>query len=185
MNVLSNVSLERLVGPITHAVRGKEATALGGVLAALCESDTFTPEFFLPARADRYARKLIWRDAEAGFIVVAMTWAVGQGSPLHDHAGLWGAEIVVDGIMHETAFELTERGRDGRYQFLRGAHRICERGALGLIVPPREYHNFGNAGKTVSHSIHVYGGELTTAQTFSEDPDGRWTARRVGLRYDA
>ncbi len=114
-----------------------------------------------------------------------MTWGVGQGSPLHDHAGLWGAEIVVNGIMHETAFELTEHRQDGRYGFRRGAHRVCERGTVGLIVPPREHHNFGNAGKTTAHSMHVYGGELNSAQTFSEDGDGWWTARRVGLRYDA
>ncbi|HTV92813.1 MAG TPA: cysteine dioxygenase family protein [Verrucomicrobiae bacterium] len=185
MNALSTVSLERLIRPIAHAVRGKDATVLGGVLAAMCEADTFTPEFFLPARADRYARKLIWRDPDSEFIVVAMTWAAGQGSPLHDHAGLWGAEIVVNGIMHETAFELTEHRPDGRYGFRRGAHRVCERGTVGLIVPPREHHNFGNAGKTTAHSMHVYGGELSSAQTFSEDGDGWWTARRVGLRYDA
>jgi len=185
MNALSGNALDQLIAPITHAVRTKEARALGGVLAALCASGAITPECFWSARADRYARKLVWRDTDAGFIVVGMTWAAGQGAPLHDHAGLWGAEIVVDGMMHETAFELTGRARDGRFGFCRGTHRLSERGTVGLIEPPREYHDFGNAGKTVAHSLHVYGGELTSAQTFREDSDGWWTARRVGLRYDA
>jgi hypothetical protein len=30
--------------------------------------------------------------------------AYSKASPLHDHADLWGAEIVVDGAMHETTF---------------------------------------------------------------------------------
>jgi predicted metal-dependent enzyme (double-stranded beta helix superfamily) len=64
-------------------------------------------------------------------------------------------------------------------------HRRSRRGTLGLIVPPKEYHNFGNAGSSVAHSLHVYSGDLTSAQTFSEDADGWWTARQVGLRYDA
>jgi 3-mercaptopropionate dioxygenase len=114
-----------------------------------------------------------------------MTWAVGQGSPLHDHAGLWGAEIVVSGEMHQTPFELRARGGDGRYRFERGGQTITGRGSVGLIVPPKEYHNFGNAGNSVAHSLHVYCGDLTSAQTFSEDADGWWTARQVGLRYDA
>ncbi|MGB6985907.1 MAG: cysteine dioxygenase family protein [Candidatus Aquilonibacter sp.] len=182
---LSNQSLDRLIAPITHAVRGGEFNVLGCVLTTLCEADAFTADLFLPSRSDRYARNLIWREPDGAFIVVGMTWAVGQGSPLHDHAGLWGAEIVVDGEMHQTPFELTARGHDGRYRFERGTQCVSGCGTLGLIVPPKEYHNFGNAGDSIAHSLHVYCGDLNSAQTFSEDADGWWTARQVGLRYDA
>jgi 3-mercaptopropionate dioxygenase len=185
MKTLGADALEALIAPIARAVEEQQVDALGEVLATLCAAGAFTPDFFLPARADRYARNLIWREPRGAFIVVAMTWGVGQGSPLHDHAGLWGAEIVVDGEMHQTPFELRARGTDGRYQFERGAQCVSGRGTLGLIVPPKEYHNFGNAGGDVAHSLHVYCGDLTTAQTFSEDADGWWTARQVGLRYDA
>jgi 3-mercaptopropionate dioxygenase len=178
-------ALAVLVAPIARAVNDGRVEALGEVLASLCAAGTLTPELFLPERSDRYARNLIWRDPDGAFIIVGMTWAVGQGSPLHDHAGLWGAEIVVDGEMHQTPFELTARGHDGRYRFVRGVQCVSGRGTLGLIVPPKEYHNFGNAGDGVAHSLHVYCGDLNSAQTFSEDADGWWTARQVGLRYDA
>jgi 3-mercaptopropionate dioxygenase len=173
-----------MIDQIARAVREGEVERLGETLASLCETDAFTSDLFLPQRADRYARKLLWRDPQGAFIVVAMTWSVGQGSPLHDHAGLWGAEIVVDGVMSETVFELMERGGDGRYLFRRDRHRVSGKGTVGLIAPPREHHNFSNAGSVVSHSLHVYSGDLTSAQTFIEDTDGWWTSHRVGLCYD-
>ncbi len=185
MRTLGTDALETLIAPIARAVKAHQVDALGEALATLCAAGAFTSDFFLPARSDRYARNLIWRELEGAFIIVGMTWAVGQGSPLHDHAGLWGAEIVIDGEMHQTPFELRNLGHDGRYQFERGAQCVSGCGTLGLIVPPKEYHNFGNAGHSVAHSLHVYCGDLTSAQTFSEDADGWWTARQVGLRYDA
>jgi 3-mercaptopropionate dioxygenase len=185
MKTLGADALEALIAPIARAVYDRRVDALGEALTSLCDEGAFTPALFLPPRTDRYARNLIWREPQGAFIVVGMTWAVGQGSPLHDHAGLWGAEVVVDGIMHQTPFELTARGHDGRYRFERGTRSISGCGTLGLIAPPKEYHNFGNAGDCVSHSLHVYCGDLNSAQTFSEDADGWWTARQVGLRYDA
>lgn len=185
MRTLGAQALDALISPISRAVQAQREDDLGKVLLRLCAAGAFAPELFLPARADRYARNLIWREPHGAFIIVGMTWGVGQGSPLHDHAGLWGAEIVVDGEMHQTPFDLTARGHDGRYRFDRGTQSVSGCGTLGLIVPPKEYHNFGNAGESVAHSLHVYCGDLTSAQTFSEDADGWWTARQVGLRYDA
>jgi 3-mercaptopropionate dioxygenase len=180
-----NAALTDLIAPIARAVRDDRVTSLAGVLAQLCEQGAFTPELFAPAGADHYSRKLIWHDPEDRFVIVGMSWAPGQGSPLHDHAGLWGAEIIVDGQMSETLFTVVERGADGRYRFERGMHRVSGRGTVGVLIPPLEYHDFGNAGETVAHSLHVYGGDLKSAQCFADDGDGWWAARRVDLRYDA
>lgn len=185
MNTLgTNTDLDDLIAPIARAVRDDRVTALAGVLTQLCERDAFAPELFLPACPDHYSRKLIWHDPQDRFVVVGMTWAPGQGSPLHDHAGLWGVEIVVDGVMNETLFRLVERDADGRYRFERGMHRVSGRGTVGVLIPPLEYHDFGNAGESAAHSLHVYGGDLKSAQSFAEDADGWWSARRVDLRYD-
>lgn len=181
----ANAALADLITPIARAVRDDRVTSLARVLAQLCEQGAFTSELFAPARVDHYSRKLIWHDPEDRFIVVGMTWAPGQGSPLHDHAGLWGAEIIVDGVMSETMFSLVERGVDDGYRFERGMHRVSGRGTVGVLIPPLEYHDFGNAGTTVAHSFHVYGGDLKSAQSFAQGDDGWWTARRVDLRYDA
>jgi 3-mercaptopropionate dioxygenase len=183
--LLPDAAYEPLIAPIARAIRNDRVTSLAGVLADLCERGLLSSELFLPANPAHYARKLIWRDPDAGFVAVAMTWSAGQGSPLHDHAGLWGAEIVVDGTMSETTFTCTGRGDDGRYRFQRGMHRRSGRGTVGVIVPPLEYHDFGNCGTEVARTFHVYGGDLTNSQAFADEGDGWWSARRVELRYDA
>ncbi|HUA09878.1 MAG TPA: cysteine dioxygenase family protein [Candidatus Acidoferrales bacterium] len=176
-------ALAAVVAPIADAVAEDRVTALAGALARLCADGFFGPDLFLPPRPDRYARNLVWLDPQRRFVIVGMTWAGGQGSPLHDHAGLWGAEVVVDGEMHETAFRLLERGADGRYRFERGEHRTCTRGTVGVLDPPLEYHEYGNGGSNVAHTLHVYSGDLQSAQCFAQDGDGWWTARRVNLSY--
>jgi 3-mercaptopropionate dioxygenase len=184
MKTLGTDAPPELIAPIAQAVKDDRVTSLAGVLAQLCEQGVLGPELFLPARPDHYSRRLIFADPQDRFVVVGMTWAAGQGSPLHDHAGLWGAEIIVDGVMSETMFHLLDRDAGGRYRFERGMHRVSGRGTVGVLIPPLEYHDFGNAGTTVAHSLHVYGGELKSAQCFAEDADGWWNARRVDLRYD-
>ena len=62
-----------------------------------------------PARsASRYARRLVYADAWGRFVVIAMTWGPGQKTPLHDHAGVWCVEVVVDGLMEVVSYQLLE-----------------------------------------------------------------------------
>jgi predicted metal-dependent enzyme (double-stranded beta helix superfamily) len=181
MHILNH---DDLVARIARAVESERVAELAAVLAAMHESGAFGAELFLPARASRYVRKLIHRDPGGRFIVAAMTWAPGQGSTLHDHAGLWGAEIVVEGAMSETMYALHARGEDGRYRFARGSHRVNAAGMVGVLMPPLEYHDFRNVGEGIACTLHVYGGDLTSSQLFYEEDDGWWSARGVELHYD-
>ena len=56
------------------------------------------PDRFRVARAEGYARRLLHRNDRLGYTAVVMTWAPGQRTPLHDHAGIWCVEGVVEGI---------------------------------------------------------------------------------------
>src|SRR5580700_10081739 len=92
--------LAALINPIERAIRDDRVTSLAETLAAMAPSGIFDrPEFYAPARPDRYSRRLVWKDADDRFVVVGLIWSAGQMSPLHDHCGLWGAEIVTHGIM--------------------------------------------------------------------------------------
>jgi predicted metal-dependent enzyme (double-stranded beta helix superfamily) len=179
----ASLELDAIIGPVARAVDAARAGALADVLASLQRDGRFGRDLFLPPRERRYARRLLHLDPGGAFVVVAMTWAPGQGSPLHDHAGLWGAEVLVEGSMRETPYDLRERTGD-RYRFARGSSRTWTPGTVGMLIPPLEYHDFGNASEGVSYSLHVYGGDLTSAQTFTEMGDGWWSARRVHLCYD-
>ncbi len=67
------------------------------------------PESLPPASGrNRYCRRLLYRDPELGFTAVVMTWGPGQQTALHDHAGIWCVEGVIEGKMEVTRFELLE-----------------------------------------------------------------------------
>src|SRR3546814_11261878 len=58
---------------------------------------------------DHYARRELYRSPEHGYSVVAMTWAPGQATPIHDHCGLWCVEGVGDGDLEINPYALLER----------------------------------------------------------------------------
>ena len=178
--------LGSFVAPIERAVRADRVTGLARVMAQLAESGAFADHaLFAPPRSDRYARRLFWRDPGGRFVVVGMTWEPGQASALHDHAGLWGAELVVDGTMEETAFRLIERDAAGRYRFRCEGEQRAEQRSVGVLIPPLEYHAFRNVGTRTAHTVHVYGGAFEFCRAFAADHDGWWRGEHVDLSYDA
>lgn len=170
---------------VSAAVRSDRVTALAATLAELLRSGALDGEsMYVPPRPDRYSRNLIWRDPAARFVMIGMSWAPGQGSALHDHDGLWGAEIVVDGTMRETRYHLAARDGASRYRFTDAQTRECARGSVGVLAPPLEYHRFGNAGDSIARTVHVYCGDLTKAQLFTRETGEWYRAEPIDLRYD-
>jgi hypothetical protein len=90
---------DRLVAAIDAAVGlGRPqavATALRLALARLIrDPEVALPDCVQAPVADHYARRELYRSPAHGYSVVAMTWGPGQGTPLHDHSGLWCVEGV-------------------------------------------------------------------------------------------
>ena len=168
--------------------RLREAVRLGddAAIAARIKNDLETfipseglrlPEHFRRATSPSYARRLLYRDDELGFTAVVMTWAPGQCTALHDHAGIWCVEGVVEGEMEVTRFELMEEREDGLYLFAdRGGVRATA-GSAGALIPPFEHHVLGNSGSDqVALTLHVYGGEMNHCSIF--EPVGENLYRR-------
>ncbi len=175
-----------LIRPIERAFKNDRVTELARTLAHVGAAGALDDErLFAPPRADHYARRLIWRDPHNRFTVIGMTWAPGQSSPLHDHAGYWGAEIICAGVFREVTYRLLDRDSQGRCMFVRDRESQLTRGGISTLLPPLEYHEFGNAGTTTAYSLHVYGGDLERCNAFDADGGGWWRPREVALRYDA
>lgn len=171
--------------PILKAFRSDRVIELACVLAHLVEDGAFDDHSLFPEpRDDRNARRLLWREENGSLAIVAMTWVPGQQSPLHDHRGLWGAEVVVDGLIRETPFELVGRQPEGLYQFFRGRPGLLARGAVSTLLPPAEYHEFGNVGDSFAHTVHVYSGEIERCTSFSPAHGSWWRAATAELGYD-
>jgi len=175
-----------LVESIQRAVKDDRVTSLASAVARLHECGTLEdPDLYLTPCPEHYARRLIWSDPGNRFVLVAMTWAPGQTTPLHDHDGLWGVEIVVAGTMQETAYRLVDRDPEGRCCFIREQVRMATKGTAGVLCPPHDYHTFGNVGSEPAHTVHVYGGAMARCNVYRPEADGWWRPESVQLSYDA
>lgn len=186
---LSEAVREGDPGRITRRVKG----LLEGRVAA---GELDLPEAVRRPRREGYARRLLHRDPELDFTVLVMAWGPGQGSLLHDHAGLWGVEIVAEGEMEIESYELLEQPEPldpacladpdecGLCRFLPLGVDRQGVGQSGVLLPPREYHVVRNAVPDgTSITLHVYGGELDRCQVFLPERDGRHRREERRLSY--
>lgn len=161
----------RLVDSLTAAVDQPSPTKVTDSLRrALCNL-ILDPEVQLPAccfvsSRDRYARRELYRSDEHGFSVIAMTWGPGQGTLIHDHAGMWCVEGVWRGSLEITPYELIER-RGDRYRFEPRGTMHIGRGSSGSLIPPHEFHTIRNPSEGANAvTVHVYRGPMTQCSIF-------------------
>jgi len=179
--------VERLAEAVSRPTVETRAGAVKKVLSdTIRAGELELDERFFRPKPDVYARRLLHRDLERGFTAVVMTWGPGQGTALHDHAGMWCVEGTLSGEMEVLQYELAESTPDGRYRFEpRGTVR-AKPGASGALIPPFEYHVLRNGfTDRVSLTLHVYGGEMDHCHLFEPEADGWFRRRSRPLGYDA
>ena len=140
------------------------------------------PPFLRPA-PDRYARRLLHRDPQGRYTVIVMVWDKGQGTPLHDHAGIWCVECVYRGRIRVTSYSV--RGGDpeaGVVQFAKETVVLAGVGEAGALIPPFEYHMIENPDPAPAITVHVYGGDMTYCHVF-EPVDGGFRRRYKELTF--
>ena len=155
---------------------------------AIHSREVTLPERFHRTRPDGYARRLLHRSDALGYTAVVMTWAPGQRTPLHDHAGIWCVEGVVEGRMDVTQYDLVQEEREAdagaaTYRFEEKGCVHAAVGTAGCLIPPFEYHVLANALDEPSITLHVYGGEMTTCHVFVPAADGRYVRKERPLCY--
>jgi predicted metal-dependent enzyme (double-stranded beta helix superfamily) len=134
---------------------------------------------------DSYARRLIYRSPRPAYSVLAMVWGPRQGTPVHDHSGLWCVEGVVEGRLAVTQYDLVERQGE-RCRFRSEGSSDAGVGSSGRLIPPFDYHTIANtSGDECAITIHVYGGEMVQCKIY-EPLGGDWYRESVReLSYSA
>lgn len=156
-----------------HAI----TAALRSALCALIRD----PDVHLPACVhqpidDHYARRELYRSPQHGYSIVAMTWGPGQGTPIHDHDGLWCVEGVWTGELDITQYELLDQ-RDDRFRFRAAGGVQAGPGSAGSLIPPHEYHTIRNASAdSIAVSLHVYKASISQCAKFLPH-EGEWYSR--------
>ena len=172
---------DRLVAALDAAVGAGDQHAVTAALRdALCrmirDRQLELPACVFEPITDHYARREIYRSQAHGYSVVAMTWGPGQGTPVHDHSGLWCVEGVWDGQLEITQYELLERDGDN-FRFRAAGGVQAGPGSAGSLIPPHEYHSIRNASPdAVAVSVHIYKAPMECCSMFVPR-DGEWYVR--------
>jgi predicted metal-dependent enzyme (double-stranded beta helix superfamily) len=141
------------------------------------------PDRFRVTRPDCYARRLLYQDPAMRYTAVVMTWGPGQGTPVHDHGGLWCVEGVVDGEMSVTQYDVQPDGDAYRVRAT-GKPLTAGIGTAGRLIPPTDYHVLANARPgAASVTLHVYGGNLDGCRIFTPREDGLYQQSMRTLSY--
>ena len=179
-----------LVSTIDRAVGRDDPSEITEELRnSLCklirDPDVKLPECCYQGAGDHYARRELYRSDELGYSIIAMTWGPGQGTLIHDHAGMWCVEGVWHGSLEITPYELTAQ-HDGRYRFeSRGTMNVGP-GSAGSLIPPHEYHTIRNPSDDgVAVTLHVYRGRMTECAVFRRVADNWYTRDQRQLSLDA
>jgi len=180
---------QRLIEAVEDAVKRDQPEAIAdGVKQGLCSvishKDFRLPEALLQAADDHYARRLVYRDPAARFSIVAMTWGVGQGTPLHDHCGLWCVEGVCYGRIRIEQYAHRET-RGDLERFRLEEIMTSDVGGAGCLIPPHEHHRILNdSEEDVAVTLHIYGGDMDSCNVFRPE-SGDWYRRELrSLQFD-
>jgi len=181
--------IRKLVSCLDEAVRLGDVQAITGQikdkLGDLCTTQGFAlPPRYTECCESSYARRLLHHDRELNYTIVVMAWGPGQGTGLHDHAGMWCVECVVAGEIDVTQYDLREELGD-QYRFTRAQKIKTRIGDAGSLIPPHEYHVLANAyTDRRAITLHVYGGEMDHCNLYEPAEDGWWTRRARSLSYN-
>jgi len=188
----SSFSIDNVIARIDLAVTASDHDAICQQIKTALQEATrdgrlTLDEAMVTPVEDGYGRHLLHRDPEDRYTVVVMCWGPGQGTPIHDHAGMWCVECVVQGKIRVDSYRLIEEPGGDRVRFEKEADVIAGVGEAGALIPPFEYHVIENPFDEVAVTMHVYGGEMEFCHIFRPEEEGSDCYRREtkGLSYTA
>lgn len=121
--------------------------------------------FFAKTQTPRYRRQMIAAAPDGGYTMLLIAWPPGYVTPLHDHSGLWGIELVLDGALQVEEFfsdgDIASPTLQPQRTLMLGS------GDSAVFIDPAYVHRCRNL--SLQHpalSLHVYGGVLDNYQSF-------------------
>lgn len=172
MAIRSEMKMQEMISRLDEAVAIQEecgcCQAVKKALEDIVRSgEEFLEPIFLRPAEGKYARRLVHKDPEGRYSVLAMVWDKGQGTALHDHAGHWCVECVYRGRIQVVSYSLQGSPEDETVHFQRETEIMAGPGEAGALIPPFEYHTIANPDDTPAVTIHVYAGELDHCYIFT------------------
>jgi hypothetical protein len=140
-------------------------------------------DFQVDDEPERFRRHPLASVEALGCAALLMYWPPGHATVPHDHGGLWGIEIVIDGVL--SVNEFMRIGEVTRPTLVPTRSLHLGIGDAALFHSGNYVHrcrNLSNATPTLT--LHVYGGALTEYNAYTPDAPGRYTWSRQVVRDD-
>ncbi|MET0231751.1 MAG: cysteine dioxygenase family protein [Rhodanobacteraceae bacterium] len=132
---------------------------LGLELSHLAWSDLAPKAAAFAHEEQRFRRHPLAGSDELGCSALVMYWPPGHATLPHDHGGLWGIEVVLDGELHVEEFKRGGSTDAPRLTSARGEQLGV--GDIAVFTSPRYVHRCRNLSNvTAALTLHVYGGTL-------------------------
>lgn len=101
-----------------------------------------------------YTRTLLQKTE--GFELVAMQWAAGSMSPIHDHGSSRCWVVVLEGSLDIESFDRLDDGSTELARLSAAQLQTLDAGGLDHRLSWRELHRVRNAGDVSAYSLQVY-----------------------------
>ena len=178
---------------VTRSVRAYMATCVGTqdfslerVHRGLRDAAWYSPKDRRALRAlcdeqpREFSRWLYERERDGRYTGLIMVWPAGYSTPIHDHAGLWGIEMVLQGGLSVEDYELV----DGQPRFS-GSTVLEEGQSCAFVGTAGHAHRCTNlSARRPAVTLHVYGGLLETYRNFESMRGGLYVATPTIAKID-
>ncbi len=181
---------DRLIQRIDAAIDGEcpfEITTClrRALVECIADPGIRLPDCVFEVIPGHYARREVFTHPTRGYSMIAMTWGPGQGTPIHDHSGVWCVEGVWSGSIEVVSYHLLEE-RGERFRFEDVGTIVAGCGSAGSLIPPHEYHTIANpSASKVAVSVHIYQQAMETCNLFVDEGDGWYRREPKQLQLDA
>jgi predicted metal-dependent enzyme (double-stranded beta helix superfamily) len=170
---------DKVLAVVGSALHGQECTRPDVLAHALSAAPWWmgcpiATDILAPSAQQIYRRISLTPAQKVSYSVLLIAWPAGHRTPVHDHDGLWGIELVLDGALEDESFSLATQGKP--HLVSRGS-TLLGRGDSAAFSEVDFAHRCRNLStRQPALSLHVYGGELETFRAFAQDDRGAWQA---------
>ena len=166
---LADFNLERLRQRVSQLAWRADAPSVASLAPAL--------------QQDGYTRHLLASGAGGSYQALLIAWPADHRTPLHDHDGLWGIELVLDGALSVSEYRVS-RNASGTSLNLR-RELVLGIGDAAAFSGDDYAHTCRNlSASRAALSLHVYGGALERYSTFSRQRSGGYRVSAARARID-
>ena len=179
-------ALREVTDGLYGEIKPKEVGELRDALTSLvwAEGCPRAASFFSNQEAPRYRRQLIAAAPDRAYTMLLIAWPPGYVTPLHDHAELWGIELVLDGALQVEEYFSDGDARQPALQQHRSL--MLGSGDAAVFIDPAYVHRCRNlSAHQPALSLHVYGGMLDHYQSFVEVSDNLYRIAQQQAVLDA